>query len=426
MKSIVRVIIICCLLILNTALVGANAPTNNIEALNINISFSGKTPEKAVVGRMHDSLRGIAEQLLRGRLQTKISADKNIYQNIIFDVADRVFTGYKVELVQINISDNTTIDLLMSPWGATLEKPQIKYEYTDINKFFQPLLQTQMDLLCLELTNMYTDMPQESVYWLNSLAKDRMSSFAQTHLPDFRLLTQGYSQKDQQLEVIVIPVGKKIKNVDVHLDSKNIPQSLLIWTKDYIAQLANSLNGLPVEFVLRNQEQIEQMFLNDINKYQAIKKYKLITALRLNVDEQSKLMVNVDLANYNFWLKANLDLGKNDNNFFGVAHIGYDITDNVELFTEATLYTNKMNWDIDLGISKRIAKTKFSYARRFGNTDNLLRVEHTFNPKWEARLEHRTQIRYNEFGIRYRFHEFVSAEYIISSKKSWLRIITNL
>lgn len=414
------------MLIFNTAVVGANAPTTNIETISINVSFAGKAPKQVVTKRVHESLLLITQQLLLGRPLAKINADKNVYQNIILDIADRVFTGYQVNQVNLNLNAHTEISFCLSPWGGLLAAPAVNYEYTDIQGLFQPLLAQRLQPLSFDLSSLFTDMPQESIYWLNSLAKDCTKEFAQANLRDFRLLTQGYSQKDKQVEIVVIPVGKKIKSVDVKLVSKNIPQTLLLWTKDYITEIAGSLSGLPVAFVLDNQAQIKELLLSEINEYQAINKYKLITDLRLDIDEASQLIVSVDLANYNFWLKANLDLGKRENNFSGVAHIGYDITKNVELFTEATLYTDTMNWDVDLGISKRIIKTTFSYARRFGDTDNLFRVEHIFNPKWEARVEHRSKMNYNEFGVRYRFHEFVSAEYIISSKRSWLRIITNL
>ena len=427
MKSIIRGIIICCLLIFNTqALVGANAPTNNIETLSISVHFVGKTPTEAVQKRIRDSVRVEAEQLLIDRPQVKINNDKVSYQNIFFDIADRVFTGYQVQQTTITVGQNTDITISMKPWGTILAEPDIKYEFTDIHPLFQPILSRQLIKLNMQLQNIFQEMPQESVYWLNSLAKDSTSSFSNVQMSDFRLLTQGYSVKDRQIEIIVIPVGKKIKNVDTKLVSKNIPQSLLLWTKDYVSALSNSLRGLPVEFVLNNKEEIKAILLDEINKYPAVKKYKLITDLQLKVDEESQVTVTADLANYNFWLKANLDLGKAENNFSGVAHIGYDITNSTEAFTEATLYTDTMNWDVDLGLSKRVVNTTFSYARRFGNTDNLLRIEHVFTPKWTARAEYRMNSSYSELGVRYRFHDFVSAEYIFSSKRSWLRIITNL
>lgn len=427
MKSIIRGIIICCLLIFNTqALVGANAPTNNIETLSISVSFVGKSPNEAVQNRIRDSVRVVAEQLLIGRPQAKINDDKISYQNIFFDIADRVFTGYQVQQTTINVGQNTEIVISMRPWGELLAEPGIKYEFTDIHPLFQPILSKRLMTLNMELQHIFEDMPQESVYWLNSLAKDSTSSFSSEHMPNFRLLTQGYLVKDKHIELVVIPVGKKIKSVDTKLVSKNIPQSLLLWTKDYVSELSNSLRGLPVEFVLHNQDAIKAILLDEVNKYPAVKKYNLITALQLKVDEESQVTVTADLANYNFWLKANLDLGKTENNFSGVAHIGYDITKSTEVFTEATLYTDTMNWDVDLGLSKRIVNTTFSYARRFGSTDDLLRIEHVFTPKWTARAEYRARSSYSELGIRYRFHDFVSAEYIFSSKRSWLRIITNL
>ena len=414
------------MLIFNATVAGANAPATNIETLTINVEFRGKQPDESVVKRVQNSVYVVAEQLLIGREQDKINSDKNIYQNIILEIADRVFTGYKVEQVNLEAKENTSINLVMSPWGKALERPMVSYEYTDISPIFQKVLLDRLNPLSLDLENIFQGMPEESIYWLNSIAKDSTSKFAKDYLNDFRLLTQGYSIIDKKLEVVVIPLGKRVKNVNVQLTSKNIPQTLLLWTKDYTANVAASLKGLPVEFVANNKELIKDILLLEINNYPAIKKYKLITNIDLDVAEDSQIILNVDLANYNFWLKANLDLGKKDSNFSGVAHVGYDLTNSVEVFTEATLYTDNMNWDIDLGIAKRIVNTKFSYARRFGDTDNMFRIEHTFDRKWAIRAEHRNKLNYNELGVSYRFHDFVSAEYIISSKRSWLRIITNL
>jgi len=44
----------------------------------------------------------------------------------------------------------------------------------------------------------------------------------------------------------------------------------------------------------------------------------------------------------------------------------------------------------------------------------------------ESRIEHFSGPNSNEFGIRYRIHEFLSTEYVYSKDKTYLRIVGNL
>ena len=54
------------------------------------------------------------------------------------------------------------------------------------------------------------------------------------------------------------------------------------------------------------------------------------------------------------------------------------------------------------------------------------RLEQDITPKWRLRAEYFSGSDTTEIGVRYRIHEFLSAEYVYSNDKPYFRIVGNL
>jgi hypothetical protein len=85
-----------------------------------------------------------------------------------------------------------------------------------------------------------------------------------------------------------------------------------------------------------------------------------------------------------------------------------------------------VRWDFSLGYAYHWGKSTLSYMRRVPADANVYRLEYDFTPKWRFRYEHFGDTKVNEYAIRYRIHEFLSGEYVYSTKKSYFRIVGNL
>ena len=64
--------------------------------------------------------------------------------------------------------------------------------------------------------------------------------------------------------------------------------------------------------------------------------------------------------------------------------------------------------------------------RRIPLADNVYKLEYNLSPKWRLRAEHFSGDDRNEFAVRYRIHEFLSAEYVYGGDELYLQIIGNL
>jgi len=136
--------------------------------------------------------------------------------------------------------------------------------------------------------------------------------------------------------------------------------------------------------------------------------------------------IRMEADKYKLWLEGYGDTGRDGNGLSGKAHLGKYISEKDEIFAELSVTMEDVEWDFAPGFAHREAKTTVSYARRISANENDYRLEYEFSPKWRLRAEHFSGSNINEFGARFRIHEFLSVEYVYSNDKPYLRIIGNL
>lgn len=52
----------------------------------------------------------------------------------------------------------------------------------------------------------------------------------------------------------------------------------------------------------------------------------------------------------------------------------------------------------------------------FSDHENNYRLEYDVSPKWRLRAEHFSGTNVNEFGARFRIHEFLGVEYVLEQQ----------
>ncbi len=97
-----------------------------------------------------------------------------------------------------------------------------------------------------------------------------------------------------------------------------------------------------------------------------------------------------------------------------------------EIFGEAEVILDDVQWRFGTGYTHYWGKSGWSYVRRIPIGDNNYRLEYSLSPKWRLRAEHFSGDNRNEFAVRYRIHEFLSAEYVYGGSEFYLRLIGNL
>lgn len=430
MKWIIALLItVAVFLPLSNAMAAETFDKNYVTAVNLSIVLENEEIHPLVEKRMQDSLKEITVQLLVGQKTDKLKAEKKAYQDLFADIADRVFNGYQVVAVELSVEPQTTLKMTLRPFGNILAPLTVSYSYSGVDSLWQPLVARYLDDITCDLPTLFHDMPQESLYWLNSVAKERVHKLASESLPDFKVIPQLYVPNNQpSLDLSVIPIGREVRSVELAVVSRNLPQMLFMDSKNHIQRVLNSLRGLPLAFLQKEQAQIVALLKQQIMQDEFFAKYKLVPQLQIDFKEDLKVIVTVDVADFNFWIKGYLDLGRSENSASGTVHLGYDFAKMQEIFLETNFYTDSIKWDFDVGITNNFTKkTNISYLRRLShNGEDILRFEHKFTDKWAFRAERKRLAKENEFGLRYRVHEFLSAEYVFSNKENYFRLIANI
>lgn len=149
---------------------------------------------------------------------------------------------------------------------------------------------------------------------------------------------------------------------------------------------------------------------------------------RINIQPGSNTAVEIILYSdeYKIWLEGYGDIGRDKDNLSGKAHLGKFVSPRDEVFAEAEVVLDHVQWQFGAGYTRYWGKSSWSYMRRAPAGDNVYKLEYTLSPKWRLRAEHFSGNDRNEYGVRYRIHEFLSAEYVYGGDEFYLRLIGNL
>lgn len=396
-----------------------------IQTVQLEISYP-QNIDVAVQKRMQASLLPITEQVLVGRTVQEIIPDKMVYQELFKDIVNRTFTGYQVASINLDLAEQSRLQVKLQAWGETITGVKMNFDYSGVQELWQPLIAAQALKATAQVPLIFQGMPIEATFWLNSVARERVYQQAQKYLPAFKVVTQLHGEKEPEFDVTIIPVGQEVQTVNLTMYSKNIPKLLMLESKNKFQRTANTLRGLPLEFIRENQVAIKEILIKELLQDKFVARYKLFNSLNLIIAEDLQVEVQLDLADYNFWLEGYLDLGRSEKSSSGKMHIGYDLSKNNEILLETSLYTDSMQFDVDLGIAQRYKKTTVTYLRRVNSHEDIFRLQHQFNRDWGLRIERKPAEHENEFALSYRVHEFFTAEYVFSNKERYFRIVTRL
>lgn len=136
--------------------------------------------------------------------------------------------------------------------------------------------------------------------------------------------------------------------------------------------------------------------------------------------------IMIESDDYKIWFEGYGDIGRDKENLSGKAHLGKMISPRDEIFGEAEVILDDVQWRFGTGYTHYWGKSGWSYVRRIPTGDNNYRLEYSLSHKWRLRAEHFSGDNRNEFAVRYRIHEFLSAEYVYGGSEFYLRLIGNL
>jgi hypothetical protein len=352
---------------------------------------------------------------------------KQEYATLLSDIADRVLTGYYLQSTELTIDKSSQLILKIRPWNAAIENVEVDLQFSGIEEQTSELLERKLPFLKQQLQNTIAGASVDASDWADGVLRKMVRQQVEEVLPEFKVAVDLVNETNKTVvQVIIYPVGQLVRNVNYSMRSDAIPNILLMKLKGKYADDCSKLRGLPVSFVERQKQEIEEFLLSKILKEKEIIEYKLLPRVSIIPEADMAIEILIDSNKYKIWLEGYSDIGRGEDNLSGKAHFGKFVSPKEEVFGEAEVVLDNVDWNFGLGYTRYWGKSGWSYIRRVPDGENNFKLEYYLDNKWRLRAEHFSENNRNEYGVRYRIHEFLSAEYVYGGDEFYLRIIGNL
>ena len=428
-------LIIAVALVINIFLLTGNASCtfapsygnkDTVQAIEVHV-LATAAPSTKVLRRMTESVKTIGEHLLLGRSTIDVDFRREYYERLVRDVFDRVLIGYTVESVEIDPAQTTKIRLNVVPWGDTVRNVSIRIDYSGIAPEAISLVKQDMGKLELEIQAALIGLPIDAVDWATGVARELIREILRRQLPEFHFSLDVEAGRDTAVRLSLFPTGPIVREAKVSLRSQTLPNLLLVHARPAIEEQSRSMRGLPVAYLERHLAYFTERIRTTALADPVIRQFTLNVLPKVTPGQDTEVWINVETERFRITAEVFLDTGKDRENISAKAHLGQKIGKRDELFIELKVLPGMMTWEFMPGWGHQFGSDTWAGLRyRTNDREWVGWLEQGLGGRWSLRAERWSGLDRNEIGLRYKLHDFLSAEFVLTNDRSWLRMVGHL
>lgn len=423
MKSTIRIFLAIAFCFLCTSVQAAGV----VKDVQVHLEIKGAAPPPQVYQRMVDSIHKVGEALLIAKDDDPDPELRDLYSKTVRQVFDRVLLGYSVEEADVKIGPVSLVEVTLRPWGEVVQKVKVEWDYGDTAPTVLPLLKHDLEGLDQTICNSLVGLPIESLDWASAMNKVFWLDQLSLQLPEYRPHIEIKPGTECIVKISLQPVGATIKEVKLEVRSANLPSLVLYELKSPLKEASQQLYHLPVAFAARHSQDFEQLFQKTAAQQSIAQKYGLTLTAQLEPASQTVLTVTGETSKYRLFMEGYLDFGREKDNTSVKLHVGQQVKPKDEVFFETTFVPASVAWHWSVGYSRTLQPNLTAGLRHsLSDQNNTLFLNYAITPLYSLRLERDQPSGVKEVALRYRLHDFLSAEYIVRDRENWLRLIGTL
>lgn len=404
----------------------AKASDDIVEKVTVSITAS-QTPTTRIAKRMSASVGTVGEQMLVGRNVSDVANGKASYEKLIQEIFDRVLVGYSVQSVNLVPDSNTVIQVAVAPWGEVVREVALEVDFGNISPEITDLVKKDMGNIEAKVNDVLVGLPIDAIDWAGGVSKILIREMLVSQLPEFRANFDIIAGARTVVHLSLAPLGATVQDVHVSLRSHTIPNVLLIAARPTVEQAGKSLVGLPVAFVERHRDYFTEKLAATAARHSIAKRYGLALTPVINPGVDTTVALDAETDQYKVALEGYLDMGRSKDNTSFKLHVGKFIGKQDEAFLEVDFIPSAVTWDFVPGWGHTFSpRTTAGMKYNISDQHNIVWLHQNLNRNLTLRLERTPAVNKNEFGIRYKMHDFLSAEYVVNKEDRWLRLIGSL
>ena len=397
-----------------------------VEAVQVQVMATA-VPSTRVLRRMSESVKTIGEHLLLGRSTIEVSTRREHYERLVRDVFDRVLVGYTVERVEIEPAAVTQIRIGIAPWGDTVRNVSIQVDYSGMTPEAVKLVKLDMGKLEPEIQAALLGLPVDAVDWATGVARELIRELLRQQLPEFHFSLDVEAGRDTAVRLSLFPTGQVVREAKVSLRSFSIPNMLLIHARPAIEIQARSMRGLPIAYLERRLAYFTENIRVTTFSDPLIRQFGLKVTPLIHPGPDTEVAITVEAERFRITADVMLDIGRDRDNISGKVHLGQRLGKMDEVFLELKVLPGMMTWEVMPGWGHQFGSDTWAGLRYRTNDRQWVGwLEQGLGGRWSLRAERWSNLDRNEIGIRYKLHDFLSAEFVLTNDRSWLRMVGHL
>ncbi len=405
------------------AMATIDADAAAVERVQVRIEAADEIPT-AVRERMEASIGVIGERVLSGQTTEMLAAHEAEFASVIGDVAGRVVGGYVVTDVELTPAPVTTVQVAMVPYGEIVRSVETVVDYGVLSEPAMEL--AKKDLAGIEdvTEELLIGLPIDSLDWVGSISDTLLKEILAQRLPEFIARTEITTDVQTKVRIFLIPRGTITREWEVTIRESTVPKIFLngavrraeIRLPDYL--------GLPADFINRHHDEIAATLDAAVAEDSFVRTYDIDTSGELQTGR--KLVYELNASTDTWLIQGNvyIDMGRDEDGTTLRGHVGRRIFSHGYLFTDVEFRPNSVNWDFSFGYAHRFhRRSTLGYRYELTDNDHYAFFMQGIGPHMYLRYERNFSEQIDEFGLGYRWQEYLGAEYVVNDDDHWLRLI---
>lgn len=348
-KLLIPFLLVFCLLLNWRPVYAVANKEEKVNFVEVQLDTSDKIYE-GLQERIEFSITRVGEKILLSQPVALLQTNKKTVEAAIFNVFSKVLAGFRLEAVDLFPGEHTKIIIRLTPIPPLISAVRVNLNVHNVNPEIDSLTKEISLKVEEKLNQVFDGLPVAAVSWSEGIFNLVVNYLLEKDFPGFNSRFSIQAGTTTEINLTLIPEEPVVSNVNLDYVSADFPAWLVKLNTGGYQEKADILKGIPVEFLIHYQPQLEGYLTNYLNEYPAIQRFGLRVKLGLIPGKTTQVRLTVASNYFQAKLEGRYFIS-NERNFGNIqAYLGYRTSD-FELYTRYFWGTNPSGyWKAGLGI----------------------------------------------------------------------------
>jgi hypothetical protein len=308
---------------------GQKEAGKTVNSVEVQLNISGQIYQ-GLQERIEYSVNRVGEKMLISQPVSLLENNKQSVKQTIFNVFSKALTGFQTDSVELLLGEHTIILLHLTPLPPFIAK--IDLDLKSMAPDWDYITKGASERVAAELNQIFTGLPVAATAWADNILNVVVNYLVEREFPGFTPVFTLATGEITHIKVSLIPLEPVVSDLSIHYSSANLPIWLVRSKVKKQQQQFALLKGLPVEFLIHYQPQIQRYYTDYLNGFPQIYQTGLTTKIAIAAGVKTEIDIAIGSSYYQTKLEARCFTGENDSFANLQAYLGYKIND-CEVYT---------------------------------------------------------------------------------------------